>query len=125
MAIDLAGPTPILVKLALNAATLRHEVIANNIANINNAAYRPLRVSFEDQLSGLMANNGLANDQALYAKLETVKPEIIETSNKANVNQLDIEMINMAKNTLHYQTLLTGLKGYSSITKMAIKEGKL
>ena len=84
-----------------------------------------MRVSFEDQLSGLMANNGLANDQALYAKLETVKPEIIETSNNANVNQLDIEMINMAKNTLHYQALLTGLKGYSSITKMAIKEGKL
>ena len=47
------GVTFALVQLALDAATLRHQATANNLANIHSTGYRPQRVNFEEQLSAL------------------------------------------------------------------------
>src|SRR4051812_35353868 len=49
--VELSGVTTQLVSLALDASVLRHQAIANNIANGNNPGYAPIKVSFEDQLS--------------------------------------------------------------------------
>lgn len=125
MAIDLAGPIPKLISVALDAATLRQEVISSNIANISTVGYHPMRVSFEDQFSSALSKASLADDSALTAQLESISPRVYESNMESQVNQLDIEMINMAKNTIHYQTLLTGISGYMSILKLAIKEGKV
>lgn len=125
MAIDLSGPVSQLIASALDASVMRHDAIANNIANINTPGYKPLRVSFEDQLSGLMGMHVLQDDNALKAHLETIKPVMYEAAGAKNgTAQLDMEMVNLTKNTLHYHALLKGRQDYGSIIKMAIKEGK-
>lgn len=124
MAIDLSGPVTKLVAAALNASVMRHDAIANNIANINTPGYKPLQVSFEDQLSRSLGKEMLKNDEALKSRLETIKPEMYESGSNSGSGQLDMEMVNLSKNTIHYHTLLKGLQSYGSITKMAIKEGK-
>jgi flagellar basal-body rod protein FlgB len=124
MAIDLNGPVSNLLVAALDASVMRHDAIASNIANINTPGYKPLQVSFEDQLGRLISKDMLANDDALRANLEIVKPLIYEAPGTAGAGDLDAQMLNLTKNTLHYHTLLKGLQDYGSITKMAIKEGK-
>ena len=44
-----------MAKLALDAASLRHQAIAHNIANANSPGFAPVRVSFEDQLGAVRA----------------------------------------------------------------------
>ena len=124
MAIELSGPVTKLVVTALNASVLRHEAIASNIANISTPGYKTLDVSFEDQLNGILKNEALHDDDALRSVMKNVEPVLNQTGEAKGIEQLDVEMINLSKNTLHYHTLLKGLQGYGSITKMAIKEGK-
>ena len=47
---DIGGITSQLVKAALDVASLRHEVIANNIANANTQGFSPKKVGFEEYL---------------------------------------------------------------------------
>ena len=44
---------------ALDAATLRQQVISNNIANVNTQGFTPSKVNFEDEMKRCMA---AAND---------------------------------------------------------------
>jgi flagellar basal-body rod protein FlgB len=128
MAIDLSGPVSQLVVTALNASVMRHEAIANNIANINTPGYKAQQVSFEDQLQRLMSSDMLKDDASLKSQLKNVQPFLYEVDAQSSVdgqsNRLDLEMVNMAKNTINYQALLKGLRGYGSIVKMAVKEGR-
>lgn len=125
MGIELSGPVSDLVLYALNASTMRHNAIANNIANINTPGYRPLTVSFEDKFNQHLAISKLSDDVGLKRALSFSQPEFVEMKIPTGTNQLDIEMVDMAKNTLRYETLIKGLKGYGAITKLAIKEGKI
>ena len=48
--------TPKIVEFALDGLSLRHQAIASNIANINSVDYKPVSVSFENQISDLRNN---------------------------------------------------------------------
>jgi len=124
MAIDITGPVTTLVRTALDASSLRHEAISNNIANVNTPGFKSQKVSFEDQLQAMVGSGQYKNDHLLKEKMESINPYIYESDNEQQSNQLDVEMVDMAKNTIHYQTLLKGLRGYGSIVKMAIKQGR-
>lgn len=124
MPIEISGPVSLLVRTALDASALKHEAISNNIANINTPGFKSLKVSFEDQLQSLVSSEQYKKDDLLRNKMQSVDPYIYETSLEQQPNQLDVEMIDMAKNTIHYQTLLKASRGYGAIVKMAIKEGK-
>jgi flagellar basal-body rod protein FlgB len=124
MTIELNGPVTSLLVSALNASILRHEAIANNIANVNTPGYKAMQVSFEDQLSQIMNRKLLNDDDALRTALKNVEPVLYQTGRTTGMGELDMEMINLSKNTLHYHTLLKGMQGFGAITKMAIKEGK-
>ena len=124
MAIEFSGPVASLVRAALDASSLRHEAISTNIANINTPGFKSLKVSFEDQLQDLISSGQYKSDILLKDRLKDVSPYIFKSSNEQETNQLDVKMIDMAKNTIHYQALLKGAKGYGSIIKMAIKEGR-
>ena len=124
MAIEISGPVSGLVRKALDASSMKHEVLSNNIANINTPGYKALKVSFEDQLMRLANADLYKNDDALRNELKNISPYVQQTDLEISATDIDVQMVDMAKNTIHYQTLLKGLKGYGSITKMAIKEGK-
>jgi flagellar basal-body rod protein FlgB len=118
------GPDQIasLVLLALDAATLRHQAIANNIANANSAGYVPLKVNFEEQLAFLRPADATRN--ALAGVRPFIEHESVEQPGSNVAVMLDMEMVKLAQNTVHHQSLLRALGKKMSILSAAVNEGR-
>ncbi|MHB1394951.1 MAG: flagellar basal body rod protein FlgB [Clostridia bacterium] len=104
-----------IVHTALDAAWLRNEVISQNIANVNTPGYKKKSVVFEELLNNAMNEN----------KLPDIK--VVENSNTSsrrdgNNVDIDIEMAELAKNTIRYNALVSRA-GFSSL-KYILKETK-
>ena len=84
----------------LNAASLRHRVIAQNVANVNTPGYRRLEVKFAENLaSALSSQNGSASP-AMVPRVEIADgPERVD----GNTVDIDVEMNQLVKNALLYQ----------------------
>ncbi len=128
MITDLGGVTAQMARLALDASVMRHQAIAQNIANSNTPGYRPLRVNFEQQLS-MMRTKLLeqSNDAALSAQLKTIQPyfEIEQSTTQADPRaMLDVEMVKLAQNVVHYQAILKGMSKYMAPISLAINDGR-
>ena len=103
----------------MSAANLRHEVISNNIANVNTPKFKKSDVVFESLLAKEL---GLFDEQG---KLDVVRthdrhmpipmkgramPEVImdtSTTMRTDKNNVDIdkEMANLAKNQIYFNAL--------------------
>ena len=109
------------LSLALDAATLRQQVIATNIANANSIGYVPQRASFEAQMDeALRAGARAAPAPTLQVWVE---PELAANGGPATVH-VDSEVAALAENNLHYQALVRGLNRHLSILSSAVTEGK-
>lgn len=105
-----------LLRMGLDAATLRHKAISNNIANVNTPKFKRQIVNFEEQLAkvydGKVDLVGARTDDRHIPIGDTsyvdVRPEIVTDrahvmrNDKNNVD-VDIEMSDLAKNTMLYQ----------------------
>lgn len=117
-----------IVRLALNASTMTHKTIANNIANSNTLGYSPVRVNFQEQLnSAAQILSRRDCNSNIHGVLSGIEPRIYVDQNlsplgKDGVN-IDDEMANMAENTVHYQALLEAISKKMSLRKLAIKGG--
>ncbi len=100
---------------ALDAAGMRHRVIASNIANASTPGYAPQRVSFEAELSAA-AHGG----PVLTARME---PAPMSAGLTAGV-QLDVEVAALAQNTMHQQLLMKALQRHMAMLATAVTEGK-
>lgn len=113
--------------LALDAASLRHQAIANNIANANTPGYVPLRVNFEEQLSAF-SRAAEGSDAEMRSALRGVKAFIEQdaaaTGPGASNVMLDMEVVKLSQNVVHYQTLLRGLSKQISLISTAINDGR-
>ena len=116
------------LSLALDAATLRQQAIAANIANANTAGYKPVRVNFEAQLDD--ARLALQSEGRLdAASLAGVSPRLeIDRSYGAQglspKVMIDVEVARLAQNAVQYQALVKGLSRHFSILSMAVSDGK-
>ena len=95
-----------MAKLALDAASLRHQAIANNIANAHTEGYAPLGVRFDARL----------------AAARRAQPEVVRATNEPV--QVDAELVKLSQNTLHYQALLRGIAKHHAILGAAISDGR-
>jgi flagellar basal-body rod protein FlgB len=105
---------------ALDAALIRQQVGAHNIANANTEGFQPQRVSFEVAMS--TARSGSASgavDLALSSRLE---PQLGLSVDGAV--RLDSEVAAMAQNSAHYQALLKALNRHLSVLATAVSDGK-
>lgn len=115
-----------LLGLALDATVMRHQAIANNIANANTPGYRPVDVSFDEQLKAAR-DAMLSQKGSAAAAISEFQPAIMFTDaglNGDNSVSLDMEVAKLSENTLHQQVLLKALNSHFSILDAAIKEGK-
>lgn len=115
-----------MVKLALDAASMRHNAIANNLANIHSAAYVPLRVNFEEQLHALQQavdSKTPLTPEALTAIRPFVEPDPDLPAGSA-ASMIDREMLKLSQNTVHYQALLKALAKRGAIMSLVINEGR-
>jgi len=123
-----------LLETSLNASSLRHNVIANNIANIDTPGYKRMEVDFERQLQKALSSNNikLMATNPLHMnnlQVETIKPEVKlddKTSLFNNNNNVDIdyEMSQLAQNALWYQSLTDILNYHFSQLRQVITEGR-
>lgn len=121
---DISGVTSQIVRLALDAALQRHDVIANNIANVNTNAFSPQELRFDTVLAQLENNQKFMNEQGMREKIDLLREELnrgeyISTKGADKV-ELDVEMADMAENVLKYRALLEGLSKSGSLIRMAI-----
>lgn len=115
-----------LARLALDAASLRHQAIANNIANANTAGYAPARVNFEQQMDVVRAALR-QGDQVTTDMLSGIRPFIKRDAALPDADRtalLDMEIANLAQNTVQYEALLKALGKHMSILSSAVMEGK-
>lgn len=101
---------------ALDAALLRQQVFACNIANANTPGYATKRVSFAATVEGLRGTSPVS-DSARVVSMQDAAGQPVPV-------QLDREVAEMAQNAVHFQALLKGVSRELSILASAVSEGK-
>jgi len=125
-----------LLERSLDAASMRHKVLANNIANIDTPNFKRSDVSFEsvlqDALSERTISGRATNPRHMSIgspKVDQVRPHVYteeSTSLRNDGNNVDIdaEMSAMAQNQIQYNALIQQINRKFASLKYAISEGK-
>ena len=113
--------TTTLLGLALDAASMRQQAIAQNIANVNTPGYRRASVSFEERMVALAGEP--PRGKPSLSQLESLRPTLHFDEATAPV-QLDREMTDLSATVLHQQALLKVLNKQFELLGLAINEGK-
>ncbi|HIH96171.1 MAG TPA: flagellar basal body rod protein FlgB [Thermoplasmata archaeon] len=127
----------LVLKNSLRASAQRHEVIANNIANVNTPNFKKSRVSFENELKSALKTSGGSSLVCTSSKHmsgsvrspASVMPKemlVEKTAMSLNGNNVDVdeEMTELAKNTIYYNALVELMKSKINMLKTAVREGK-
>ncbi|MCS7234187.1 MAG: flagellar basal body rod protein FlgB [Synergistetes bacterium] len=120
----------------LSALSLRQEVIANNIANVNTPEYRRKEVTFEEELKEALSQQPkklrgyVTHPRHIpipqpQLTLESVKPEVWERDdlffrNDKNGVDIDLELAELAKNAMKHAALSRTLTRKFAILDIAI-----
>lgn len=117
-----------LLRNALNASSVRQEIISSNISNVNTENYKVGQVQFESLLS--QSKNSLRMKQTNelhigFDDLSQIDPVVTKktgTAVKENGNNVDIdmEMTNQAQNSLYYNALVTQMNAKLRLLNTAI-----
>ena len=92
----------------LDVAGKNHEVIANNLANIDTPGYRTMRLRFAEQLQRLVDRNGRLRPGA-QIQAEMFRPLFPDVGPDGNDVSLEREMVQLNKNSLQTQLYLSVL----------------
>lgn len=137
MSIKISGSKDIgVLKKAMDVASLRQKVMANNIANVNTPGYKAQKLSFEEAMksqSTLSGSVALERTDSGHigngGDMEAVKAKIVRdesVSQKLDGNNVDIEseMVDLAANQLLYNALAQQVSSKISVLRYAIHEGR-
>lgn len=111
-----------IMRRGLDAAALRHEVIADNLANIDTPDFKKSYVTFEDELKFALSRPPKPSFVARQTdprhlvfdepgpSVEDVKSRVLRQTDTiyrkdGNNVDIDIEMTELAKNTIQYDVL--------------------
>jgi flagellar basal-body rod protein FlgB len=119
----------------LNAAVLRQEVLANNIANVETPGFKKSIVVFEEVLQKTRQKQQLnsvllkTNDRHLPWEFKLPEPKVVtlaSTSMRNDFNNVDIdqEMALLAKNSIYFQALTEQIHRIFSGLKTVINGGR-
>ncbi len=126
-----------LLTAALDGSSMKHNAISNNLANVNTPGYKKTTINFESELRSIMEdktsklNLNKTNKKHMgkeKASLQNFQPDmkinkdISTRRDKNNVNP-DIEMIELAKNTIMYNALADRISGKFTKLQSVISEG--
>lgn len=105
----------------IGAASLRHQVLSRNIANIDTPGYRPMEVSFSEELRLASAAGELP---ATVVKAAVVAdPAAGAGRYDGNTVDLDRQMAKMAENALWHNVLIQILNSRMNLLRTAIRGG--
>ena len=134
--------TNFLMERALDVESLRRNVIANNITNVDVPHFKRSEVNFESELRRTIKQNEFKKQNAFpgtltderhipfveYKSISDVNPRInldYSTSYNNNGNNVDIEeeMVDASKNLMRYNALVNGLSQNYKLIKSIMKVG--
>ncbi len=126
-----------LLEKAIEASWKRQEVIADNIANADTPGFKKSRVEFESLLKSAIERGTVGGKKTRAKHLDTgwggdldnAPISIVKSGNTSmradgNNVDIDIEMTELTKNTIYYNTLITKLNKELGRLKMAINGGR-
>lgn len=102
----------------IDVSTVRHRVLANNIANVNTPGFQRREVHFEETLAKQLQRDGRVNLQAVSAEVRVDK----KSPSRVDGNNVDIdgEIGSMQKNALLHNTYLQIINSRVSQMRSAI-----
>ena len=131
----ISNKTTVLEK-ALDAAWMRNETISNNIANVNTPGYKKSYVKFEEllsdavdkfQISGIKKDGRflpIGKDTKFTTSPEIVQEDFTSMRRDGNNVDIDVEMAELAKNSIKYNALIAQMSKEFSKIKLAISGGR-
>ncbi|MBC9783408.1 flagellar basal body rod protein FlgB [Heliobacterium chlorum] len=122
-----------ILERGLDASSLRHQAISDNLANIDTPGYKRKEVVFEDELASALRGDSFQgklthpkhiplSDSSSNASAKVVTQEDQEYRNDKNNVDVDREMALLAKNTLWYDGMVSLASQKLSTLKSTIRE---
>jgi flagellar basal-body rod protein FlgB len=111
-------PQAELLTRLLDVASLRHQVISQNLANVNTPGYRKLEVSFEDAFTRAMGKQGEMS--ALRVRPRVVEASANSQRQDGNTVDLDKEVGSLNKNSILFNTAVQMLVSRVNMMRSAI-----
>ncbi len=109
--------TQLALERAISGATLRHQVLANNLANAETPGFKRSDVDFRSTLTqALKSGDPHTIEGAAFAPqqdLQTLRAD-------GNGVDVDVESANMAKNGLEYEAMISIAKARIGILQSAM-----
>ena len=123
------GVTSRLLGLALDGALSQQAAIATNIANAQTPGYQPLAARFDDlvrQLRDRVTDRSLDADTGLLIGTlrQSLDAQPLTADPTAATVQIDMQMADLAKNSLQYQALLTAQSRLLAIDQLVVGDGR-
>lgn len=117
---------------ALNGSARRGEMIANNLANVSTPGYKRQDINFKDALKKEMGsqssvslkttkNNHLPFSKQ-YTSAQSVQNNRINR-NDGNSVDIEVEMAELAKNSIYYNVMSKRASGHFSKLNQVIQQG--
>ena len=125
-----------ILEKALDATSQRHNVISNNIANVDTPGFKRTDVLFEDQLKKALNTDSIEGNRTDSRHISIgkqdlgeIKPNMVtdeSTSYRIDGNNVDIdnEMAKLAKNQLMYDALAQKISSEFSKMRYVISDGR-
>lgn len=109
----------------IHAATVRHGVIASNIANVDTPGYKARDVKFDETLSHATIELRKTASAHLAGAGEVAGGSVAADERPSwgdsNNVELDVEVARMTENAIHFQTAVTLLSKNIQMYKAALR----
>lgn len=113
-----------LLEKMLDVSAVKHQVIANNIANINTPGYKKLEVSFSDQLEKAVKEGSKNSFGSFQPKIVISKENGETIRNDGNNVDVDKEVTSLVRNTLSYNIYTQLMAKKMDMVKSAIESSR-
>ena len=114
---ELFDTVHVALERAIQGSALRHEALAENLANINTPGYRRQDLDFHSALQAAMPGGAAALESVqLSPQVDGAAP--VRTD--GNSVDVDVESANLAQNALEYEALAQVLRVRGDIIEIAL-----
>ena len=121
-----------IITRALSGSAKRGELIANNLANVSTPGYKRQDVDFKSALKKEMSSKNKVNLQTTrnnhipFSKQYTSSQQVQNNANYRNDENsvdIDVEMAELAKNSIYYNVMTNRAAGHFSTLNQVIQQG--
>jgi flagellar basal-body rod protein FlgB len=115
--VSLFDNTQLALERAISGASMRHEILANNLANAETPGFQRSDVDFHTTLAQAMKSGDATRIESTSFQAQRDNQTLRADGNGVDV---DVESANLAKNSLEYDALISIARARIGILKSAM-----